>query len=154
MVALALVLVALALGGGSYAVLGGLRVLGRQLGEYFEALDLAVRQTGEPAEAEVRRRLADLEDLVERLPARWEEFKNEARRAEGRARKIVESAREELAEHGFEHAGVEAQAAELRLVDAGGGGEEAVPAVRQDLESPPTAPSDWRSLARGVKFGG
>lgn len=154
-------MIALALAVGPAALVVTLVVLARvarvhvqQLGGHFERLEAAVRATGEPAEADMRRRVADLEDLTERLPQRWEEFKNEARRAEDRARKIVGSAREELAEHGFEHAGVEAQARELHLVDAGGGEAEGLPAVPESMEGPEPTAEDWREAVRRRKFGG
>lgn len=99
-------------------------------------------------------RLADVEDQIERLPQRWEEFKNEARRAEGRARSIVADARKELEGLGFEHPGVEAQASELRIIDGGGSREEPVPTVHESVEGPADTPSDWRSAALRRKFYG
>lgn len=98
-------------------------------------------------------RLDLLEHQVELLPKRWEEFKNEARRAEDRARAVVRSAQKELAELGVESPGVDGAARELQLVDAGGSGEEAVQPVRPRMEGAAPAPDDWRSQGLRRKFG-
>lgn len=51
---------------------------------------------------------------------------NRVQRSENRVREIVRGARRELAASGFEHAGVEAEAAQLHEVDGEGGTEEPV----------------------------
>jgi len=64
-------------------------------------------------------------------------------RSENRVRAIVQSARKELADAGFEHPGVEAEAAQLQPVDGTGGEPEEVPAVPVHLEddyTPSTIP--------------
>lgn len=149
MIALALVLIAAALGAVAWTVHGAVGAIGG----YFQGLAAVLEELGEPAELEQRRRLADLEDLVERLPQRWEEFKNAARRSEDRARKIVADAREELESLGYEHPGVEAQATELRLHDGARGQGEGVPSVPENVESPPVAAEDWRTQGLRRKFG-
>lgn len=60
-------------------------------------------------------------------------------RAEKRIQKTVTSARRLVANAGLEHAGIEAEAAELRDVDAPDITPEPVPAVQEDLE--PSGPS-------------
>jgi len=54
-------------------------------------------------------------------------------RSEQRVRSIVKGARRELAEAGFDHPGVEAEAAELELVDDRDSPEEQLPTVREDV---------------------
>lgn len=55
-------------------------------------------------------------------------------RAESRIRSTVSRARKELEKQGFESAGLEAESAELRLVDAGGSEEGELPALREAVE--------------------
>lgn len=119
------------------------------LAEVVDALKVA----GGPQEVEQSMRIAELEHAVDLLPQKWEEFRHAARRSEDRARKIVQSAREELEQAGFEHAGVEAQASELQLVDGSGSGLEGVQPVPQSVESDVPDPTDWREVARRRKFG-
>jgi len=65
-------------------------------------------------------------------------------RAERRVRATVQRARKELAGHGFSDPAVEAEAAELHLVDGDGGGGGEVQGVPPGLES--TEPSDEERL--------
>lgn len=92
-------------------------------------------------------RFRDLEDLVDRLPQRWEEIKREASRLDGRARYAVTSIKKELDDRGLEDAGVEGLANELQLVDAGSGGSESVPAMPEGMAQD-LANADWRSVVR------
>lgn len=62
-------------------------------------------------------------------------------RSERRVRAVVQSARKELAEQGFEHAGVEAEAGELREVDGEGSDNGALQPVPADVEVSPDLPS-------------
>lgn len=118
-------------------------------GEMSEALE----RMAEGPEVPFTQRLDLIEHQVELLPKRWEEFKNEARRAEDRARAVVRSAQKELEELGVEHPGVEGAARELQLVDDRGSRDEAVPPVRQNVEGAPAAPQDWRAAGLRRKFG-
>lgn len=99
-------------------------------------------------------RIADLEHAVDQLPRRWQEFADAASRAEKRARAVVTSARRELASHGREHEGLEAEAAQLRLLDADDGGGEPVQPVRESVEGARPAVQDWRAAGLARKFGG
>lgn len=54
-------------------------------------------------------------------------------RAERRIRATVKRAREQLSEHGLESAGLEAEAAELRVIDGGGSEPEGVQPVPEDM---------------------
>lgn len=107
----------------------------------------------EGPEARFSERLGELEHTVDLLPQRWEEFKNAARRSEDRARAIVRDAQKQLEELGLEHAGIEAQATELRVSDGGRGGVEELPAVREDLESHAAPVEDWRAALNRKKYG-
>lgn len=144
---------AVVLAAGILAVVMTARVLGKALARISDVLEATLGQIAAGPEVPFSQRLSDLEDLVERLPQRYEEFKNEARRAEGRARSVVSDALRQLDELGVEHAGISEQARELHLEDGGERGSEAVPAVRPQLESTPTAAEDWRSKALRKKFG-
>jgi len=66
---------------------------------------------------------------------------NRVQRSENRVRSIIQSARKELAEHGLEHAGIEAEASQLREVDGGNGKPEPLPAVPEGLEDDRDGPS-------------
>lgn len=57
-------------------------------------------------------------------------------RSERRVNATVSRARKELATHGYESPGLEAEAAELQPIDGEGGGEGGVPAVPADVVEP------------------
>lgn len=105
-------------------------------------------------------RVTDLEDAVDRLPSKWDEMVALARRAEERNRGIVRGALEELEEAGYEHAGVEAAAQELRLRDGDGGSSGGVSPVRREVDSvsqgaPEAAPDperDWEAMTFAHKY--
>jgi hypothetical protein len=124
------------------------------LGEILAGIRLELEKLVAGAEAPQSHRIADLEHAIELLPKRWEEFAYAASRAEARARAVVRDARKELAASGIEHAGVEAQAGQLRLVDEEGSGGEAVPPVRESMEGTRGAPPDWKVAGLKRKFGG
>jgi hypothetical protein len=80
-------------------------------------------------------------------------------RVENRIRATVRRAREQLADHGYEHPGLEAEAQELRRSDGAGGREEGVPPVRGDVANgvqtpqlsmfPGGFPAEWVAQMRG-----
>jgi len=100
------------------------------------------------------RRFRDLEDAFERLPQKWEEYKNASIRAEGRARAIVKDVKRELDSLGLEHAGLEEQGRELQPIDGGGGSEQGVLPLSDGLESnqQPSEPDPVAELL-ALKFG-
>lgn len=69
-------------------------------------------------------------------------------RAEGRIQSTVRSARKKLAELGLEHDGLEAAAAELHVVDGGGGEDDEVPAVPALVEDPGDEASSIPGVSR------
>lgn len=147
MVLLSLV-VLLGLLGASWAVSRALDRVVYTLRDHLEGMDLRVQDA----------RIREIEDAVDRLPAKWTEMVEQASRAEGRTRAIVQRARRELAESGIVNESVEGEAAQLRLIDEDGGGGEEMPAVRRSVAYPsaqaqPPAP-DWETLTRQKKFGG
>lgn len=69
-------------------------------------------------------------------------------RAENRIKSTVRRAKQQLAEHGLESPGLEAESAELRVIDGGGGAQSELPAVPTEVVGPrPTTlvgvPGDW-----------
>ena len=84
------------------------------------------------------------QDALEEITSRFDEWRGniivavddgirEVKRREDRINATVRRARKELAEVGYEHPGIEAEAAELQLIDGGGGGEVGVPPVYEDV---------------------
>lgn len=107
---------------------------------------------------EVARQVRELAELVDRLPSKWEEMRDQTLRAEQRSRALVTRARKELAELGLEHAGLDAESAQLRLVDGEGSESGELQPVRRSLAAGelPSAqpPEDWREMTRRKKYGG
>jgi len=64
---------------------------------------------------------------------------NNVQRSERRVRAIVASARKELADQGYSHAGVDAESDQLRDIDGDGSDQEELPTVPEDLEGPSQA---------------
>ena len=94
-------------------------------------------------------RIAALETQVHDLVLALSEGIQRVHRSENRVRAVVASARKELAEHGFEHAGVEAEAGELREVDGDPGDPGPVPAVPEDVGNGSQAPSSIPGVTVG-----
>ena len=137
-----------------------LHVLG-ELSTVLGAIHRQLEESFSGGAEDVETRFRDLEDLVDRLPQRWEEIKREASRLDGRARYAVTRAREELAERGLADERLEDLGRELQLVDGGGSPDGGVQPVREGVESvpqpdlfSPQPEPDWQSAARAVKFGG
>ena len=68
-------------------------------------------------------------------------------RAERRIRNAIQRARKELAARGFDDPGLEAENAELRIVDGDGGGDGGVPAVPEEVAAVEPAPSSIRGVS-------
>ncbi len=100
--------------------------------------------TGLQEASDALRSYADgLEDLDRRMVAitlATAEGIERVERAERRIRSTVKRARKELAEQGFESPALEAEDAELRLVDGDGSEADRVPALRDDVEPPGPPP--------------
>jgi len=93
------------------------------------------------AEAVEDPRVAAIEARLSELTIAVDTGVNRVQRAENRVRAIIQGARKELEEHGYEHAGVEAEASQLRDIDAGGGDPEPVRAVPAGVEVVGQTPS-------------
>jgi len=89
-----------------------------------------------------------LEDELHRLLLAVAEGIEKVERKENRIDAVVGRARKELAEHGLESPGLEAEATELRLVDGAGSEEQGMPAVREELADYPDAPSSVPGVTR------
>jgi len=118
-----------------------------QLSDNVAAVAAVQREWLEGGAAASELRFRDLEDLVDRLPKRWDEIKREVARLDSRARYAVKGAREELAERGLEDDRLEELAGELHIVDGGGSGSEEVYAVPTGVETSPES-EDWRTAVR------
>jgi len=77
--------------------------------------------------------LDDVHQKIKELTFAVSEGIERTDRAERRIRNAIQRARKELSARGFEDPGLEAEAAELRLVDGDGGGEGGVPAVPTEV---------------------
>jgi len=106
---------------------------------------------------DISNRVRVLEDQVDRLPHKWAEMVDMANRSEGRTRAIVKRARKEFADLGFEHASLDAEAANLRLVDGEGSEDSELQPVRRSLAAPvvtsPGPEADWKEMTRRKKYG-
>jgi len=106
--------------------------------EHLKMIDGSIREFEFPTSVE--RAPTDEADLtamssrIDDLTLAVKEGVNNVQRSERRIRSVVRSAQKELAEHGFEHAGVEAEAGELHGVDGGNSEPEPVPEVPVDVE--------------------
>lgn len=134
----------------------------RELRETWHGIRDVLEGLSDGPERVFRDRFNDLEDIVERLPKKWEDIKREAAAAESRARYHVGRAREELEERGLTHPGLEDMADQLQLIDGGGGPGEGVQPMRSEVESVPRQDQrshdpddgDWERAALTRKFGG
>ena len=122
------------------AILGTLEALLDSLGA-FETRESPQRDPEQHNHMNVlEAKLADLTLAVS-------EGVNNVQRSERRVRAVVTSARRELADAGYSHAGLEAEAGELRDIHADSGNGEEVPAVPESVDQPG---QDQRSVVPGV----
>jgi len=94
-------------------------------------------------------RIAVIETQIHDLVIAVSEGIQRVHRSENRVRAVVASARKELAEQGFDHAGIEAEARELREVDGDSRDDESVPAVPEDVGNGSQAPSSIPGVTIG-----
>jgi len=104
------------------------------------------RESAQPLEADDIR-LIGLGVRIDDLTLAVSEGVNNVQRSERRVRAVVTSARRQLAEAGYEHAGVEAETGELRSLDAESGNGEPVPAVPEGVDD---ATGDRASVIPGI----
>ena len=143
-----------------YAVVGAfvvsLLALGVSVGAVLQLAN-RLQDTPQPEDhSDLYRRLDALEDTVDTLPHKWDEFEKSVARREARVRQVVYRARQELEERGLVDPGIEAEAGELLGVDGEGGGNGEVQQVREAVEAPQTAPAseeDWDTLTKRKKYG-
>lgn len=96
---------------------------------------------GAQAEPQEDPRVAILMERMNDLTTAVDDGIKRVQRSENRVRSVVEGARKQLAEHGFEHPGLEAEARDLHEVDGKGGDEPRVPEVPTEVGDPYDAPS-------------
>jgi len=122
-----------------------------------ESLERIAQGADEP----LKDRLRDVEDLVDRLPKKWEDIKREAAAAETRARNHIRRAQKELDERGFTDPGVDQLGYELGVSNGDGGDPDGVRRVREEVASVAEqagtqqvpGPVDWREATRVLKYG-
>jgi len=93
------------------------------------------------------RALADQQQKIKELTFAVSEGIERTDRAERRIRNAIQRARKELAAHGFEDPGLEAEASELRIVDGDGGGDGGVPVVPEEVAEAESAPSSIKGVS-------
>lgn len=119
------------------------------------ALETVVQGSGAVLETRIR----DLEDSVDRLPARWEEIKRETSRLDARARYTAGRIRKELAERGLTDDRLDSLGVEGGGDDGDGSEFEGVLPLRAEVASAPRpaeaapAAGSWEQMARLRKFG-
>ena len=102
------------------------------------------------------RRVDALEDTIDSLPTKWEEFEKAVARREARVRQVVYRARQELEERGLVDPGIEAEAQELLSLDGNGSPDGGVQQVRETVEAvegQPAPEEDWDTLTKRKKYG-
>lgn len=114
----------------AWAVRGPFRVFHTELVGALEGLAMALRG-GE----ETHRRLMELEEAVDRLPAKWEDVKREANSFYSRGLHHVRRVREELEARGLRDTELDDLDGQLRPLDEPGGDGEGVPPVQGDMGS-------------------
>lgn len=125
------------------------------LSSKLEELRAELEQNRPSSSSDLGDRLGALEAQLLALPRTWEEFRNEARRAETRARAIVRDAQRELEAHGLESPALDAQAEQLRLEDGDGGSSEGVLSLPARMADSPESSraQDWKDALRRKKYG-
>ena len=96
--------------------------------------------------APIRASLLDLEKRLRDTNVAVSEGIERTERTERRIASTVARARKELRESGYDHPGVEAEAHELRNVDASGGGPVGVPPVPEEVADDADHPSSIRGV--------
>jgi len=95
----------------------------------------------------------DIRDRMASLQLVVGEAVSQRERNDRRIEAVVRRAQKELREHGLEHGGLEAEAHELQLVDAGGGEEDQVRDVPDPVDRSPddALPSGIPGMTRGQR---
>lgn len=116
-------------------------ILGR-ISALIDAVNRFESQESTQPDSEHRNHMNVLEAKLADLTLAVSEGVNNVRRSERRVQAIVQSARRQLADDGYQHAGLEAEAGQLRQLDADSGDGEPVPAVPERVDGlDPNRPS-------------
>ena len=94
--------------------------------------------------------LQALDERVKKLVFAVAEGIERVNRYEGRIHATIKRARKELADSGFQSPGLETEAAQLQLIDGGGGPDSGVPDVPTEVVDDPDAPSSIRGVPAAV----
>lgn len=139
-----------------FTVWAGLRALLVEIRRFHGPLAYLSQPTPTGVDEEWTRRVRELEDLVDVLPSKWEQYREQARAAEertrGRIRRAVESI-EEGDPDGYVR--LQAVADEAGFGDGDGSDAGGVPPMRPPVESPPEPPQgseDWIGEVNRLKF--
>lgn len=101
-------------------------------------------------EQDTRHLEQDTEERIRRLTAAIAEGIEHVDRSERRVRAVVQRAQQRLRESGFEDAGLEAEAAELRRIDAEGSAAEGMQTVLEDVDDGAEPAFDFRGVPGDV----
>lgn len=127
-----------ALGLATWLALGPFATRHHQTLDVLEALSTSIAGS-----EDLRLRLVELEDAVDRLPAKWEDVKRESSSLYHRTRHHIRRTQDQLAERGLEDPELDQLAFEVggvRERNAEGGGGEGVQPVPSGVENPPPPP--------------
>lgn len=106
-----------------------------------EAINVAAVVSSQDTPAGEDPKTAVIERRLEELTVALDQGILRVQRSENRVRAIVQGARKELAEDGFKHPGLEAEASQLRDVDGEGVDADQLPLVPDEVAEPPNTPS-------------
>lgn len=141
---------------GFLVVSGALWGLLKEIKRFHGPLALLSQPRDLGSDVEWTRRVRELEDIVDLLPSKWEQFKEQARAAEERTRARVRRAVEGIEDGDPDaYARIGALAEQHGLEHGAGGPEGGVPPMPPDVAGPPEepdGPEDWIQAVNVRKF--
>lgn len=118
---------------------------GQQLHELAHRVDSLEGQLA-ALESKLQELGEDTEDRIRRLTAAIAEGIEHVDRSERRVRAVVQRAQQRVRDAGYEDAGLEAEAAELRRIDGEGSGPEGMQTMHEDVGHGQQLPFDWTGV--------
>jgi len=116
------------------------------------------RHLNENPSPDDRRRITELEGLVDMLPVKWDEMVAQANRQERRARSVVRSAQAKLESAGLEDPALEAEGDQLQRLDDDRGEEPELRIMPTDVDHvqalAEAGDRSWQEVTMAKKYGG